>query len=220
MKKARLLAVCVAVSMIVVGCGSAAGSSGKAEDTVYKLGDTVSTDIVDFTLSDAYFCYYADMSATSGDISEYAKALDEKPGVFMSYVASKGHVLIPVTYTVNNKDRTLLSVGGDWALKFKVLYDNDEYDLRGYDISEKDGRDGLRMGWSAISHTNGKSYTPVEQRSMSAPLLNELQDPGTVMYKTVGISAFDPDSLDDSFKITVNVINSEGEYEYFTYAVE
>ena len=226
MKKLKWLALCVVVSMCVVACGSKNTSSDNESTTVesteeetviYKLGDTVSTDLVDFTLNDAYLCCYAKSTMYSNEnILRYAQATDTASGI---YKASMGHVLVPVTYTIKNKDRVDLDVGdsyssGGWQLKFKVQYDGEEYDLNGYDLNEKDGRqDGLHLDWGVISSSNGESYASVSTS-------NHWQAPGTLMYKTVGISAFDPTALDDPFKVVVNVINSKGEYEYFTYAVE
>ena len=41
----------------------------------------------------------------------------------------------------------------------------------------------------------------------------------TVTIRAAGVVAVDPENLTDGFELSVNVPNSKGEYETFTYAV-
>ena len=220
--KAKVIAIVLILVLLFVCGGTYAMNNTDLKYTLgleqkYQLGDTVSTDLADFTLDAATFTYYASSFSTLTPSPEctYCKPIDESDGGI--YKASAGHALVAMTFTINNKDRTTLDIGGtfgEWELKFTAKYNGEEYSVNGYDLNDRDGRTtGISLGSSAVSIDGGKSF--VNHGSD-----NELQSPGVETYRTVGVISVDPESLDDSFDLTVPVLNSAGEYEYFTYEVK
>ena len=226
MKRKILISLMVASLAIgIVGCGNSTDvnsadaesestaeeeSESSTDEVTYKLGETVSTDLADFTLDAATFSYYANANSAS-----LCEPIDEDDGGI--FVASLGHALVPLTFTINNKDRDHLNIGymGDWKLCFTVIYNGEEYPLNGFDLTYKpDGNtSGLNLSYCAVSFDGGKSF---EKHDSS----NEFQYSGEETYRAVGVVSVDPESLDDSFELRVQVKNSAGEYEYFTYVVE
>ena len=180
--------------------------------TVKQLGDTVSTDIVDFTLKEADLSFYA--SALHDET--YAKPIDKSDGGI--FKAAKGRVLVCLTFSIKNNDRDYLDAGGyfaDWGMYFTIVYNNSNYAINGFDLNEKDGKDcGLSFGEAEISYDGGTSYT---QNSSG----NIMIDAGrTATVKVVGIAKFEPENLNDPFDLIVNIPNSDDGMEYFTYEVK
>lgn len=179
-------------------------------ETKIALGETASTDIVDFKLEKAKISYYA-----SSLSSTYAEPIDKSDGGIFS--VAKGRVYICMTFTISNKDRDSLDVGGlykGWDLIFKVSYNGNQYYIKGYDINEKDGSGGLSFDQAAVSYDGGNSF---ERYGSSNVLLSAGK---TVTLRVVGVAKFEPDSIDDNFDLIVNIPNSSDEYEYYSYEVK
>lgn len=170
-----------------------------------NLGDTISTDIWDFTLNDAVLSIYAS-STTDGT---YAKPVDKESGI---YVASVGRNLTCLSFVVKNKDRGHLSIGdggsGDWSLRtLSIVNGEDEYPIKGFDLNNKDGFGGLSMDCGTI---NGQKYGSH----------NYIMDGGqTIIVQIVGIVGVEAENLPDTFYLKVGVPNSSGETEYFEYEI-
>lgn len=214
--KKKILALILMSTLGLTACGTNSAEKDSTTETesvveteTVALGETVSTDLADFTLDAATFTYYASANSAS-----YAEPIDESDGGI--FTASMGHVLVPMTFTINNKDRTNLDIGGDfgaWKLNFTIIYDGTEYPVKGYALNSNDGSGGLRLSFGAVSYDGGKTFKMHDTG-------NELQNPGIETYRVVGVAALDPEALDDSFELKVQVLNSAGEYEYFTYEIE
>ena len=173
------------------------------------MGDTVSTDLVDFTMDKAAFSYYA----SSVKNNTYTEPIEESSGGI--FTTNKGHTFICMTFTMTNNDRSRLDVGGSFAgykLKWNVDYKEQSYDIREFDLNNKDGRPDFGFVWSAIS----SDETRWEAYSSS----NLIMDAGEkVTVKTLGQVNFEPQNLNDGFEITISLPNSSGGDEYFTYVV-
>lgn len=174
-----------------------------------KLGETASTNIVDFQMTDAKLCYYA--SATSNTFAEPRDASDG--GIF---AARTGTTYVVMTFTMTNKDRggsldIASSFGGNWPLYFTVDFDGESYRMYGFDLNY-DSSD-IHLDYAAESHDGGKTF----QRHSSG---NELLHAGeTLTLRVLGIVKTDPEDLNTPFGITVNIPNSSGDMELFTYNI-
>lgn len=178
-----------------------------------SLGEMASTDIVDFTLDNAVFSVY--VNPTGND--DYLMPVEETDNTI--YSASVGHSLVVTTFTVKNKDRSgHLDLGngyfGIWSFMWNVLYHNEEYPLKGFDLNDKDGSWILEMYPAAIiDRETGHMLFKNETN-------NYLLDAGDeISVRTFGVIGVEPDALTDGFELTVNVPNSSGEYENFTYMI-
>ena len=177
---------------------------------IKQFGDTVSTDLADFTLEKAEFCYYA-----SGLSSNFCVPLEKSDGSI--YVADTGKVFVWMTFTITNKNRSSLDIGGsfaDWPLAFYAIYGDDRYSIRGFDLNSSDGTYGLNLGHSAFSSDGGKTF---EKHSTGNELLSSGE---TVTIRVVGIVNMDPSNLSDAFDLAVSLPTSSGEDEWFLYAVK
>lgn len=187
------------------------GSEIVSEDTKkYNLGDTVSTDIMDFTLHDASFSYYLSM--------EYSTYCEPQDSEDVSYVANKGHTFLPLIFEIENKDRASWRVGelsksSGWELNWEMLYNNEEYDLKDYNLNSIDGSNHFTLDFSAIGSNmeNLKRYDSI---------IYILSAGEKIVVRTMGYVNMEPANLTDSYELTINVPNSSGEYEEFTYIVK
>ncbi|MBO5462882.1 MAG: hypothetical protein J6A49_06160 [Clostridia bacterium] len=97
----------IAFLLVVVMCVSFAScevSSNNKTNTYYKIGDTVSSDILEFTLDKATLAIALNnvMDENYGSPKEYnAQADNNNP-----FVCAKGNTYAAFTYTINNRDRT------------------------------------------------------------------------------------------------------------------
>ncbi len=178
-----------------------------------SLGEMASTDIVDFTLDNAVFSIYANPLGSE----EYLMPIEETDNTI--YSAGVGHTLVILTFTVENKDRSgYISLGdsffGVWSFNWNVLYHNEEYPIRGFDLNDKDGSWSLGMHPAAIIDRDTGDMLFKNETD------NYLLDAGEeISVRTFGVIGTEPDALTDGFELTVNVPNSSGEYESFTYTI-
>ena len=198
MKKITILMLTILILLGISGCTK----------PKYEVGDTVSTDILDFTLENAQFSYYGDGSSPE----TFAMPSEEDLGY--SY-ASNGHILVGMTFTLINKDRVSIKVGeaqdGSYQLRFKVKYGGKEYELKRYEKNSKESID-LDLRGTAVRFNNTIFYINYEPYKVMAPT-DELT------IRILVELPFEPKKLSDPFTITINVLNSFGEYEEFTYTV-
>jgi predicted small lipoprotein YifL len=224
MKKVLALVLALVLVLSLVACGGN-GEAEKKDETIAKteteaskgqtvqlksLGETVSTDIMDFTLKEAALSYYA--SALHDDT--YAKPIDHSDGGI--FTAAKGRVLVCMTFTIKNNDRDSLDGGGSFA-KWPMLTisnENESSAVNGFDLNNKDGRVGaLEFGESEVSYNGGSTFT----QNTSSNIIVEAGRNITV--KVVGIAKIDPANLNDTFYLTVMIPNSNNNNEPFTYKV-
>lgn len=210
MKKVLALALALVLVLSLAACGGL----GKASKETVSLGKTVSTDIVDFTLKDAEFSYYASTLDES-----YAEPLEKSDKHAMK--VSKGRVFVCMTFDIKNNDRSTLNIGdsfADWKVDFKLTYKGKDYPLKAFDLNDKDGRE-LALNDAGLSSDGGKTWK--WNGSGSYGTSNIILGAGrTLTVRLPALAIVEPDSLKDSFEITVNIPNSSGKDEYYTYVVK
>ena len=198
-------------SLVACGSDSARESGEKKEDVVkFQLKDTVSTDIVDFTLEDSKFTYYV-----SNVSSNYVEPTEEANTLFAS---RKGTCYVSMTVTVSNTDRggSLSFAGGfgSWnPADWKVKYNGETYEMFGFDLNSTNVKT-INLSYGAlVDKETGKVIQKVGSN-------NKLISAGeTYSIRMFGIIEMEPESLDDGFELEVYVPNSAGEYETFVYEV-
>lgn len=176
-----------------------------------NLGETVSTDILDLTMEKAAFCYFA---SSSRDQLWATPSAEDKGGIFKT---NKGRTFVAMTFTVKNNDRQTLdiaeSMGDGWNMNWKMIYHNTTYNIRSFDLNNKDGGYGLDLGFAAVSTDGGVTFKPYDS-------MNYLLDAGkSITIRVLGIVGMEPDSLTDGFDLVVNVLNSDSNDEEFIYRV-
>lgn len=199
--------IAFALSLLIVLSLCACGETEEEKEEKLTVGNTASTDLAELTLENAQFAYY--LNNTFMD-ENYLLPTDEPNKVF---AATLGHCLVSLTFTLTSKDRgSYIDFAGnftDWDPNFTVTYGGASYTVKGFDLNDNDGSDYFSLDFSVIGS---------EQRM--ADSMNYLLDAGeTVTIRAFGVVAVDPENLTDGFDISVDVPNSQGEYETFTYAI-
>ncbi len=204
--KRRITALLLSAAMCLSLC--ACGE----EEAKLAVGETASTDIAEFTLEDAQFAYYLSNVVDAN----YLTPTDESN---IMYAASTGHCLVSLTFTLTNIDR-----GGylsfcdrfpedQWKPNFVLEYEGKEYPVNSYTLNDKDG-ETFSMEYAVTVDKKTGAY--IEHIDTSNYLLRAGK---TVTIRAAGVVAVDPENLTDGFELSVNVPNSSGEYETFTYTV-
>lgn len=229
MKKllALMLALVMAVSLASCGGGEkkddAKATEAKTESKPkLSLGKKVSTDVFDFTLEKAKFSYYA-----SSKLGTYAEPTNKKD---VSFRTSKGQVFVCLSFKIKNKDRDTWSVGdygADYPFEFELTYKGKKDSLYNYNPDSKRQLDHLSVQYAGVFNGKDWTYYYRGQEFEYGYDQNDVHyysawiDSGdTYEFRVPALAYLDPDSLDDPFEITVNVRNSDGEDEYFTYEVK
>lgn len=215
MKKIIALLTAFVMCLSLCACGGNVSSKTTSPETTEEtpitklnLGETAATDLVEFTLESSQFTYYV-----SGISTNFCEPVEGGS----VYAASLGHCYVSVTCTLTSKDR-----GGSisfpnnmgWNPGWIVSYQGKEYKLKGYDLNNVDGSRSLSLSDSAI--IDKETGKVIERYSLSKYLLRAGE---TVTIRTFGIIDVEPENLTDGYDFTVNVLNSKGEYESFTYTV-
>lgn len=184
MKRFIAIISILAMAILLVGCG---GSSAEQ----YSLGDTVATDVMEFTLHNAQLSYYADSMCEP----------TENEG---AYTSSKGSVLVCLDFELKNTDRVDFDSRQFFANRFTLEQGSNKTELR--------DDDKFYFGKPIYSELKG------EWEANDA--MNFFIDPNSTAHvKYVAIADFEPKDINEPFTITVRLDNSEGT-EDFTYAIE
>ena len=222
MKKAisLILALVMCLSLCACGDGSSETTNAttvpetteppKPEIPTAALKETVSTDIVDFTLEHSKLTYYV-----SNVSSTYVEATEEANSLFAAKI---GTCYVSMTVTITNKDRggsmNFCGSFSEWdAADWSVTYNGEEYEMYGFDLNI-DNYDNISLSYGAIvDKETGKVIDKVGSG-------NKLISAGeTFTLRFFGIIKLDPASLNDGFELNVKVPNSKGEQEIFKYIV-
>ncbi len=84
-----------------------------------------------------------------------------------------------------------------------------------FDLNSNDGGTrGIRLSPAAI--INSETGDMIEKNDSSNYLLSAGE---TVSFRTIGILNMEPTSWDDGFDLIIDIPNSSGEYESFTYSI-
>lgn len=201
----------ISLALVAVLCFSFS-SCGNSEKNVIKsnLKETVSTDIVDFTLENSELTYYV-----SNGSSNYVEPTETPNTMF---AAKTGTCYVSMTVTINNKDRggsiDFAGSFGDWnPSAWKIKYNGETYDMYGFDLN-MDNYKSINLSYAALID---KSTDKVISKIGTG---NKLISAGeTVTIRMFGIIHVEPTSLKDAFDLEVSVPNSTGEYETFIYTI-
>jgi len=203
---------------------TSATSSQKAE--TYNLGDTVTTDIIDFTLSNAMLAFYADgrlawdsqtKVVTAKSVETYALP-EESPNGDRDFTANKGRALVCLQFVVKNNDRGEIDIGGSFASwlndDFTIAYNGKDYLVKAYDLNDPDGDSfGFSLSDAITSLSAGEKWV---HSGSSNYLLKAGQE---LTVRTVGIASFEPSNLADAFQFKVDILSSSKGEKQFIYTV-
>lgn len=182
-----------------------------------KIGDTVSTDIIELNVKKAALAYYSErptIESATGTVINLDVAYEpaEKGGpTFLE--SNKGHALVCLDFTVKNTDRSTLDTQ-DNIISFAIRQGDDYSLARGYDLNNPDGSDdSMDLRYSIISE-NGGDFKYHEA-------INKLIDSGsTYEMKVVNVVNFEPEDLSAPFELIVTVKDSQGNEKNFIYDIE
>ena len=192
----------IALVLAAVLCFSFA-ACGKSGDntTYYKLGDTVSSDILEFTLDKATLAIALNNIIDNDYCSpkEYNSQTDnDNP-----FVCAKGHTYAAFTYTIKNIDRT----------NYNGVLPLVEAEYK--DVKSDKQVDGAQY-FSALDEwkpTGNNANPPV----YSWHFVLEPESPET--YRSYIDIPVEADSLTDDFILTVNLPASDGSISNFSYLI-
>lgn len=186
----------------------------KVEETEaekYHMGDTVSTDIIEFTLDNAEFAIACDDNFNSSNYmmpKEYDSVADSNN----LNVASIGETFVAITFTVTNNNRTTLYIADSfngWDLLWNVSYNSENYEL----MEQFNDVHGIEFNCAAVL-SEGTDWCRQDTT-------NDIIGAGeTISYRTYGRISTEVENLDDSFEIDINIPNSNGEDEHFIFVIE
>lgn len=213
----RIIALLLALMMCLSLCGCGGGNTPKL-----SLGETVSSDLIELTLSDVQLGYFAEAGAyrysdkIMVNLDEAYLPSDNSDG-FAFFTSSKGHCLVCFDFTIKNIDRDTLDLGNyfyETNLSFTIDYDGNSFAVNGYSIhSGNDGDSrGLIYGDSAVSK-NGVDFYAYDGQN----ILIEAGE--TYRIKVIGVVNFEPNDLSDPFEITAHLLNSSQKNDDFTFSV-
>lgn len=204
MKKLISLLLVVVTCLSFAACGSSGGNG-----TVYKLGETVSTDIFEFTLNAAEFTIA--LNSVNDDNLFTPKEYDAQEDSNNPFVAPVGHTYAAFSYTVKNLNRASSEFhSGSFAT---VKYDSKKYEAM------KDGA-FFQYEDELYQDTDGnlKTKKAGEWYSNSSSNLLLMPDEKETRRARVEIETEIKDLTAD-VEITFKIPNSEGKNEEFTYIV-
>lgn len=208
MKKIIAFLLVTLMCLSFAACGSEQSDNNKSI-TYYKLGDTVSTDIFEFTLNAAEFTLA--LNNVNDDDRYTPKAYDPQDDSDNPYVAPVGHTYAAFSYTVNNLNRASCEFhNGSFAT---VKYDGQTYN------SLKEGAYFLHSDKQIID-TNGNLITEKAGEWYNDPGRNLLLMVGEKESRRAYIDvATDVKDLTADVEITFAIPNSDGTKSEFTYLV-
>ena len=184
--------------------------------TYYNLGDTVSTDLFEFTLDDADFAIALNnVFSKSNDNYYLPKEYDPKADAQNPFVAPKGHTLIALTYTVKSLDR-------DYSTFSDGCFVTAEYNNKEYKSTSSDAfnNGAYYLYEDEQMLVNGKLRTYSANTWYSNPSKNLFMAAGSTETRRSSLEiTTEVENLNDEFYLTVSVPNSEGKKEKFTYHI-
>lgn len=173
----------------------------ETETQYYQIGDTVSTDIVEFTLDEAELAIALSnmQDETYGMPKEYSSQEDAQN----PFVAAKGHTYATFTYTLNNLDRT--SFNGELPLVSAQYQDA---------VSDKQVDCAELSAESGVWESNGNN--PVSPVYSWHFVLDVGEQRSFRSFIDLPVEA---ESLTDSFILTAELPVSDGSTASFSYLI-
>lgn len=190
----------------------------RQEDVQYfQLGDTVSTDIFEFTLDTAAMTIALNnRKANDGTAGNYftPKEYDPQQDAQNPLVASKGHTYASFTYTVKNLDRASAEFhNGSFA----------SVEYNGVTYTEMD-----EGAYYQFQDNDRRMYEDEKGKLHNTRAYTWYKGPGDEFSLEVGAAesrrayvdiSVDVDDLSSDFKLTVKIPTSDGTKSSFTYLV-
>lgn len=219
MKKVLSLLLVLGLALNLSACNNSGDEKASNKDTnvdvaqssatKVALGEVASTDILDVTLENAEFAFYAENTLND----TYLTPTDDTDTI---YSASKGNCLVIITFTMTNKDRggSINFNNGDDTFEWELKYGEETFNVKGFDLNINKGSDTLDFAPSSIIDRETGKF--IESHSGSNYILSAGE---TVTLKVLGIINTEPKSLNDGFDLTVDIPDFNGEYESFTYTI-
>ena len=222
MKKALSLILALALCLSLCACGNSQDANqtqpatttteatNSTADAINKLSleEKASTDRAEFTLLKSELTYYVHYTGEADTVLTSATEAGD------TYAASLGDCFVLLTFAITNKDRTAIGYGGpmpEWDPKWSVSYKGQDYPVNGFNVME--GFSYIDLQYSVITSQDG---TAIEINKYA----NHTIDAGETVYmRALGVIDVDPENLTDGYDFTVGIINTAGEYEYFTYFI-
>lgn len=214
MKKGLSLILILALCLALCACSAKdAGSNEPTTDTtVYKIGDTVETDILSITLNNAQFAIKLNGSASgtldqiqSGQTKlsdEYftAEEYDPETDAGLAYVAAKGHTYVAVEYFATNLDRASVEFDGSFNPQFMgIEYAGESYTAEtNYGCRSENGYQWERYNSSNVLLIAGEAY----------------------YYRCYIDIPTDVQNLDDDFYLVFSLPTSNGKTQDFKFLVK
>ena len=195
----KILSLLLALTMILGLCACGNVDETNSE-TIYKLGDTVSTDIAEFTLERAEFAIVlSNLGSTLGEPKEYDPKKDSKN----PYIAATGHTYVLTEFKLKNIDSRELDISKGSSFR---------NDLMTVDYNNKSYNQSLSVLGDLIKTEEGSTIVPSTLTSHSS--LKPGSDRNIRGYLDVETVV---KNLDDSFYITISLPNSSGQNESFKF---
>ena len=197
----------ISILLVCVMCLSLFACGGNT--TYYKLGDTVSTDIFEFTLDAAQFTIA--LSNINDETRFAPKAYDPKYDADNPYVAAVGHTFAAFTYTVTNLNRA--------SSEFhKGSFATVKYNGKNYNTLEEGAY--YRYEDAMVMDANGSLRTEKAGQWYNNPGSNFLLLTGEKITRRAYIDiSTDIKDLTEDVQITVKIPRSNGTTATFTYIV-
>ena len=176
----------------------------------HNVGETVATDLVEFTLDDTSFAVALVNSVPSGnditpeeDFYLLPKEYDPEEDAKNAFVASKGHTFVSIVFTANNLDRNSIDLD---------TYEGTAYDFVNVVYKGKTYTtfDFVKKSWWTLP----KSHAGVSGTTVANTLI---WTEGPEVHRGYIDLPFEPDSLDDSFDLIVTLPNSDGTLTSFMF---
>lgn len=168
------------------------------ENQTYHLGETASTDVLDFTLETAALAI-ALHDGTAGDYNDICMPKEFEVGKDDNslYVAAMGHTMVGFQFCVTNKDRVETKIADD-PIFLSITYGEQEYgwENKAGIYNSDDGFD-----WHGVDN-----FAKIEASQ-------------TKHFRSAADISVEVESLTDPFLMTFNLPTSSGDTKAFTYSI-
>ena len=191
MKRKILSILLIGILVIgLTGCGSKEKEESQPKEKTYRIGDTVSTDIMEFTLN------ASEPSTKLSSITDqsYGLPTEYKEGDTGRFVAPKGKSYVYTEFTVSNKDRVIHYFKKS---NINTIYNGETIPVS-FSVTKRD------YFWDYADEWDNEDLHPEETISIRG-------------YNTI---TGEVDELKGQYKISISLPNSSGKNETFTYVVD
>lgn len=214
MKKKIIIPIVIIVIIIITIVGilfmkNKKGNTGEVvikDNECYKIGDTVSTDIAEFTLNNSEL---AIALSNANDNTYYTpREYNAEKDASNPYVADTGHTFVYVDFTISAIDRSDLNINDSFNGSFyEIMYNNENY------------KGNFKIGMEKVESSNyqNKRITGKWEKYNSSNIL--ISKSGKSQFKGYADIPTNVNDLKDKYYITFNLPNAESKTTPFTYVI-